>query len=370
MKTFHCNGCQSLVFYENTLCLTCGRCLAYDPGSGEMLALEPADMGTWRSVRGGETDPDALKLCANYSDHGVCNWVLHADNPQVLCRSCLLTHTIPRLDVAGSQDAWAKLEVAKRRLLYTLLNLNLPLEGKLGNVRSGLEFRFISDSLGASGDQSRVLTGHDNGLITINVAETDDVHRETQRAKLREPYRTLLGHFRHEIGHYYWDRLIAGGESLEAFRLLFGDERLDYQAALTQHYQDGAPPDWADRFISEYASTHPWEDWAESWAHVMHMIDALDTAHFVGLTVKPIRTDEPELAAPPVHVRGHVGDFDTLIQEWATLTYVLNNLTRGLGHADAYPFVLSSPIIDKLRFVCETIAEAGKVTDGPRQHAA
>jgi hypothetical protein len=356
VKTFHCTACQALIFFENTKCLACGRSLAYFPDRAEMLAFEPADEGLWHSVRGDVVESYTYKLCANYRDHGACNWATRSDDPESMCRSCLLTHTIPNLELAGCKEAWVKLESAKRRLVYALLSLNLPLQSKRQAASSGLEFRFLSDSVSANGDRSRILTGHDNGLITINVAETDDVYRETQRLRHGEPYRTLLGHFRHETGHYYWDLLIADSERLDDYRRLFGDERADYQLALKKHYEAGPPPNWADNFISAYASTHPWEDWAESWAHVMHMVDALETAHFVGLSVKPARGDEPELSVPPVPTRAHVGEFDHLIEEWATLTYVLNNLTRGLGLADAYPFVLSAPIVDKLRFVCQTIA--------------
>ena len=358
VKTFHCTACQALIFFENTKCLTCGRSLAYFPDRTEMLALEPADDGLWHSVQGDFVESDAYKFCANYSNHGACNWALRADDPESMCRSCTLTHTIPNLELAGSKEAWIKLETAKRRLVYALLRLSLPLQSKWQAENGGLEFRFLSDAVSANGDQSRILTGHDNGLITINVAESDDVYRETERLRHHEPYRTLLGHFRHEIGHYYWDLLIADSKRLEDYRRLFGDEGTDYQLALKRHYEEGPPANWGDNFISAYASTHPWEDWAESWAHVMHMVDALETAHFVGLSVKPAREDEPELSVPPVPTRAHVGDFDRLIEEWTTLTYVLNNLTRGLGLPDAYPFVLSAPIVDKLRFVCETIASA------------
>jgi hypothetical protein len=321
-----------------------------------MLALESTESGAWHSVVGNIVEAHEYKYCANYTDHGTCNWALHSDDPESMCCSCKLTHTIPNLEVAGNQEAWAKLETAKRRLVYALLSLKLSVRSKWQDEKQGLEFRFLSDSVSANGDQGRVLTGHDNGIITINVAEADDVYREKERLAHGEPYRTLLGHFRHEIGHYYWDLLIANSKKVEDFRRLFGDERADYQLALKQHYETGPPANWADNFISAYASTHPWEDWAESWAHVMHMVDALETAHFVGLSVKPARRDEPALAVPPAPTRAHVGDFDNLIKEWATLTYVLNNLTRGLGLADAYPFVLSAPIIDKLRFVCQTIA--------------
>jgi hypothetical protein len=369
VKTFHCTGCQALIFFENTQCLACGRALAYYADRAEMLALESAGDGVWHSVRGEIVEKESYKFCANYQDHGTCNWALRGDDPESMCCSCRLTHTIPNLEVPGNVEAWAKLETAKRRLIYALLSLKLPVRSKRTDDEAGLEFRFLSDSVSA-GDQSRVLTGHDNGLITINVAESDDVYREKQRLALREPYRTLLGHFRHEIGHYYWDVLIAGSDRLEDFRRLFGDERADYQLSLKQHYDAGPPPNWADSFISAYASTHPWEDWAESWAHVLHMVDALETAHFVGLSVKPARRDEPELSVPAVPTRGQVGVFERLIEEWATLTYVLNNLTRGLGLADAYPFVLSTPIVDKLRFVCETIAGSSTKLEPTQQSAA
>jgi len=239
--------------------------------------------------------------------------------------------------------------------LYAILSLELPLVTKLQDGRRGLEFKFLNDTVAVNGDQSRVLTGHDDGLITINVAEADDVYRETQRQHQHEPYRTLLGHFRHEIGHYYWDQLIANSDRLEQFRQLFGDEQLDYAEAVKQHYEQGAPANWEERFISAYATTHPWEDWAESWAHVMHMVDALETAQAVGLSANPLRRDEPILSIPAKPPLARVEDFDQLVREWTSLTYVLNNLTRGLGLADAYPFVLSTPVIEKLRFVCTTM---------------
>jgi hypothetical protein len=202
----------------------------------------------------------------------------------------------------------------------------------------------------------QVLTGHRNGVITIHVAEADDVEREQRRHQMHEPYRTLLGHFRHESGHYYWDRLLQHSPRLAAFRLVFGDERADYSEALTWHYQRGAPTDWPQRFISAYASAHPWEDWAETWAHYLHMTDALETAVACGLSLQPLRPDEPSL--PPT-VRGdRLGAFGQMLTAWFSLIYVLNNLNRSLGLPDSYPFILSTPAIDKLRFIHETIAAA------------
>ena len=262
------------------------------------------------------TLPKCYKLCANYTDHNICNWALSANASGTLCAACGLTSTIPDLSVESHRDAWLKLEIAKRRLVFDLLSLKLPWRRKGIDAEHGLEFRFLSDVVTVNGDHSRVLTGHDNGLITINVAEADDLHREAQRLRHHEPYRTLLGHFRHEIGHYYWDVLIQDTNRLHSFRALFGDERADYQAALKVHYEQGAPANWAEHFISAYASTHPWEDWAESWAHVLHMADALDTAHAVGLSVRPLRADEPTLAIPSALVRAQVVYFERLVADW------------------------------------------------------
>jgi hypothetical protein len=172
-----------------------------------------------------------------------------------------------------------------------------------------------------------------------------------------EPYRTLLGHFRHEIGHYYWDRLIPETEHLTQFRELFGDERADYQQALQKHYNDGPPPNWDQAYISAYATMHPWEDWAESWAHLLHMVDALETASAAGLSLKPKRRDEPSMRPPPDPLHTRHERFDQMVDAWFPLTYVLNNLNRGLGLPDSYPFVLSAPVIAKLRFIHQVVRE-------------
>src|SRR5437868_9942335 len=130
------------------------------------------------------------------------------------------------------------------------------------------------------------MTGHKDGIVTMKVEEADDVTRVRVRTQMREPYRTLLGHFRHETGHYYWDRLIANSDWLEPFRGLFGDERASYAEALDRHYQQGAPLDWQPQYVSAYATMHPWEDWAETWAHYLHMMDAVDTALGFGMSAR------------------------------------------------------------------------------------
>ncbi len=349
MKIFHCDHCQQLVFFENVRCLTCDHPLAYLPDLETMGSLVAAGTNLWRSPLP-QAEGRGYRLCENYTQHNVCNWAVAAQDPQPLCRSCRLTHTIPDLSHPGYKEAWYRLEVAKRRLVYTLLRLGLPLDSPRSEPEQGLVYEFLADTPGAP----PVLTGHSHGVITLNIAEADDAEREKRRVQLHEPYRTLLGHFRHEVGHYYWERLLASSPRLHAFHSLFGDEREDYGEALERHYEHGVPAAWQQRFVSAYASAHAWEDWAETWAHYLHMTDTLETAAACGLSLRPHRRDEPALQ--PEAREGRLGDFEQMLSDWFPLTYVLNNLNRGLGLPDGYPFVLSSPVIDKLRFVHETIA--------------
>jgi hypothetical protein len=265
-----------------------------------------------------------------------------------------LTRIIPDLAQPEHRQAWYRLEVAKRRLIFTLLQLRLPIVSREEDPDRGLAFEFKMDVPNGGA----VLTGHATGIITINVAEADDVERERRRKSLHEPYRTLLGHFRHESGHYYWDRLIKDREVFEGFREVFGDERSDYDVALKTHYADGPPADWQDRFISAYASAHPLEDWAETWTHYLHMIDTVETAAACGVSLQPRRSDEPSLRRVPPYAISQDAPFEPLIESWFPVTYMLNNFNRGLGLADAYPFVWSVPAIDKLRFVHEILRDA------------
>jgi hypothetical protein len=358
MKTFHCTHCDNLIFFENVRCLSCERPLAFLPDHGIMAALIESPDGLWRSQIRAAQDPaqdPGYRLCANCDQVSVCNWAVPADDPNALCASCRLNRVIPDLSNPRNTTVWYRLELAKRRMLYTLLGLGLPVVPKQQNGDSGLAFEFLEDS--TDGDAQRVLTGHDNGLITLNIAEADDVHREKERTLRNEPYRTLLGHFRHEIGHYFWDRLILNGPKTDAFRAVFGDERADYQEALQRHYREGPPARWDRNFISAYATMHPWEDWAESWAHYLHMVDALETAGAAGLALRPQRAGEPSMQPPPDPLNPRHRDFDAMVDSWLSLTYVLNNLSRGLGLPDSYPFVLCPPVIGKLRFIHDTINE-------------
>jgi hypothetical protein len=351
MKIFHCTSCEHLVFFENTICVRCQHKLAYLPDLETIGALEPYREDLWRCVL--PDDERLYRLCGNYSRENVCNWGVPEDDAHELCYSCRFTLVAPDLSQPGNKEAWYKLEVAKRRVLYSLTSLNCPLNDKLEAPSRGLGFKFLSDNAGQG--LKPVLTGHADGVITINVAEADDVERERRRQQLHEPYRTLLGHFRHEVGHYYWDRLIKESPMIDTFRKYFGDERKDYAAALQNHYQQGPSQDWQNRFVTAYAASHPWEDWAETWAHYLHMADTLETAAACGLSLRPRRSDEPQLQAPSDPVTGESGVFDEFLDNWFPLTYALNNLNRCLGLPDAYPFVLSTPAIEKLRLVHRAI---------------
>ena len=361
MRVFNCDHCQHLVFFENVFCVKCNQTLAYLPDLGVIGSLDPAGDGLYTSPLP-RSNGQQYRLCQNYTEHNVCNWAVKADDPDPLCLSCRITQVIPDLTKPGQKEAWYKLEVAKRRLAYTLVNLGLPIVKRIHDPEHGLAFEFRADPEPGS-DEPIVLTGHANGVITINTAEADDAEREKRRLALHEPYRTVLGHFRHEIGHYYWDRLIANTDRLEPFREVFGDERADYGAALKHHYDNGAPADWQSRFVTSYASAHPWEDWAETWAHYLHMVDTLETASACGVSLRPPRKGDPALRAVPDPLDAEPESFDELMESWFPLTYMLNNLNRGLGMADAYPFVLSVPAVEKLRFVHETVRTfPGRVT--------
>ncbi len=355
MKTFHCDKCSQQVFFENTHCSNCDSMLGFQPAMRTINAYEPADNGLWRSLN--KKDAGKLyKQCGNYVEHNVCNWMIPAEDEHELCESCQLTVVIPTLSSEKNHILWSRLETAKRRLLFSLSALNLTPNSKEDDPEAGLAFQFLED--GDTPDEC-VMTGHDDGLITLNIAEADPAERERTREQMHERYRTLLGHFRHESGHYYFDRLVVDTAWQDSFRALFGDERADYSEALQRHYKDGPVADWEQRFVSSYASSHPWEDWAETWAHYLHMIDTLETAHACGLSLKPAKADEPSLDGVTLPTT-RVETFDDTISDWFALTYVLNSLNRSIGMPDSYPFKLSTPVLEKLTFVHKVVASYKK----------
>jgi hypothetical protein len=348
MKTFHCDKCSQQIFFENTLCFNCESTLGYQPATRSINAFEETENGQWRSLHHKE-DGKLYKKCGNYVEHNVCNWMLPADDPHDLCESCQLTEVIPALSSEKNHILWGRLEAAKRRLLFSLATLHLTPASKETEPETGLAFKFLEDGVS---DQC-VMTGHANGVITLNIAEADPAERERTREQMHERYRTLLGHFRHESGHYYFDRLVVDSEWIDEFRTLFGDERQDYGEALKRHYSEGPAADWASQFVSSYASSHPWEDWAETWAHYLHMLDTLETANACGLSLHPVKADEPEIEK--ITLPAKTDAFEDIQRDWFALTYVLNSLNRSIGMPDSYPFTLSTPVLEKLGFVHKVV---------------
>jgi hypothetical protein len=359
MKTFQCEYCGNQVFFENDRCVRCNSCVGYLPDARNMRAFTaPNEGGTETRI---VFDGKEYQPCANWWQHKVCNWLVPVTDAQPFCESCRLNEVIPDLSVPGNLERWQKMELAKRRCLYTLQYLSLPFSGVAPNGAT-LRFRFLAESP----SEPLVVTGHNNGLITVNISEADEDKRERRRLRLHEPYRTVVGHFRHELGHYYWDRLISFTPNLWPFRNLFGDESFDYGMALQNYYQWGPNAEAVKSTVTAYASAHPWEDWAETWAHYMHIVDMMETAsaHGVGLENSkqlemfgplPRRTKKPLTSQT----------FDEVLTLWLPLTCALNTINRGMGLQDLYPFVLTAPVCEKLRFIHEVIQSLTAVKVSP-----
>jgi hypothetical protein len=362
-RAFRCR-CGRPVFFRNDTCLACGTPLGYDPDLVLLRPLAPTrDPAVWRAlrVRGTAAPLVAYRRCANAGTASGCNWLLRDDGDaraHALCRSCRLDRTLPDPADADNARLWLSFENAKRALVSQLIALRLPLASRVSeDPAAGVAFDLLRSAPGGP----PVVTGHANGIVTIDLAEGDDAHRERVRHAMGEPYRTLLGHLRHEIGHYYWQRLVPGTAWEAPFRDLFGDERADYAAALRRHYEAGAPADWQDRHVSAYASAHPWEDWAETWAHYLHMVDALDTARSFGLVAHHDEIRYEPFTAAALHEATAGPDelaFLELVNAWIELTGALNEVTRSMGEPDFYPFVLSAPAVRKLHFVHKVVGLA------------
>ena len=345
MKLFVCQACGQVLYFENVRCEHCGRALGYLPDWGTLSALEPLQNGQFRAL----AVPDwPYRFCQNF-EHGVCNWMVPASGDSAFCAACRHNHLIPDLSVDGNLQLWARIEAAKHRLFYSLIKLGLPLEDRDDDPEHGLAFDFLADP--PQPHAQSVMTGHVNGLITLALKEADDSVREKVRSDMGEPYRTLLGHFRHEIGHYFWDRLIGDSQRKRAqFRVRFGDERTDYAASLARHYKEGAPPGWQNDYVSVYAASHPWEDFAETWAHYLHIVDTLETARAFGIKVAP-RVARGELSAAVDFDSHNPENITQLIDAWLPISFAVNSLNRSMGQPDIYPFVLAPKTIEKLAFI-------------------
>ncbi len=345
MKTFRCTACDQTIVFENTRCGNCGHQLGFLPHVCDMAAVQP-EGDHWISL--GSKDPRRYRFCRNWELQG-CNWLTTPG--EAFCVACRHNRTIPDLSDNCGHLMWQKTEQAKRRLFYSLLRLRLPLE----HAQEPLVFDFVARTAAAP----KPVMGHDNGVITIAVEEGDDATREEHREAMGEPYRTLLGHFRHEIGHYYWDLLVRDGGQAEPFRARFGDEREDYATALKRYYER-KEIELGEGFISAYATSHPWEDFAETFAHYLHIVDTLDTARAMGISLRPFNRAELAVAFDPYRTV----DVDDLVETWLHLTFAVNNLNRSMGHPDLYPFVLSPKVAQKIGFVMNLVQENARGLEG------
>ena len=331
MRVFTCDHCGQVVFFGDDLCLRCRSPLGYDHERGTVVALTEVADGRLVDLT---NSTRSWQRCSGRRITS-CNWLV-PQHSQAMCASCSLTRTRPADSDTSGMAEFVKAEAAKRRLLFQLRELDLPIQPRDEVAGTGLAFDLLSSAA------TKVMTGHDNGLITLDLAEADPEHRERLRRQLGEPYRTLLGHFRHEIGHYYWPVLVTEGDALEACRTIFGDDRVDYGEALAVHYAkaDDHQASWSNSYISQYATMHPYEDWAESFAHYLHIHDTLQTATSFGL--------------------GGTGDetsFGALMDRWLELTLGLNEVNRSMGRPPLYPFVLAPTVIRKLAFVDQVIRQ-------------
>lgn len=405
-RAYSCR-CGRPVFFRNSECLACHTALGYEPFEARLVPLEPVGVEPsgeapgaapagkasatgspapveWQEVPTEATPagpPRRFLRCANLATGAGCNWLVAVPPPGMaggvapveaavstptaeagigagpvapLCVCCRLTRTLPDLSQPDNVVWWNRIEMAKRRLVSSLIGLDLPVSPPGEDPKLGLVFDLLRSSPG----EPKVITGHADGVITLDVEEADDAHREQRRTALGEPYRTLLGHLRHECGHYYWQRLVEPGPWLEPFRSLFGDERQDYSEALKRHYDQGAPPDWNQRFVSHYASSHPWEDWAETFAHYLHLRDTLDTARSFGLDGERVELSYERFGTEVLEGDDAPDGFLQLINSWMELTGVLNELSRSMGVHDFYPFVLSAPVVRKLHLVHRVVCDA------------
>lgn len=342
MNRFECR-CGQLIFFDSTGCVSCGSVLGFDKESMQLLPLNIEPDGSLAADNG-----QLYRLCRNGTELNVCNWIIPSTSTESYCWACSFNRTIPDQSRPRNNERLRRFESAKKRLFYTLLRLGLPLTNGFDDPENGLLLDFVEDQRSdpARFPESFVQTGYHGGVITINTLEADDDTRETVRIQLNELYRTLLGHLRHESGHYFWSVLDPNEGMSGRFRAVFGDPDQDYGEALGRYYENGPEFGWRDNFISAYASAHPNEDWAESWAHYLLIYDALETA-----------AAHRMVATQPDYL-----GIEERVAEWRLLSVALNELNRSSGLRDAYPFVLNDRVANKFRFIHEIVSLLGRRT--------
>ena len=338
MRIFHCNRCGGTVAFAASQCPTCDAPLGYVDGERTIRVLTPApESGSYHL----DGDGRSVWRCLNAA--WGCNWVVPAGSANSWCRACQLTRGRPDESRPDAVEAWMAAEGAKRRLVHQLDELGLPIDIRSASVPDGLAFDLVY--LPGTGG----ITGHLDGIVTLDLAETEEHHRDDLRRRLGEPFRTVIGHLRHEIGHHYWNRLIGQSNELGGFRRLFGDDRVDYADAIGQHYST-VTGDWdSARFVTAYAASHPLEDWAETFAHYLHIVDAVDTAVAHDL-IPPGRTG--------LLVADAIGtlEFADVLDAWRPVNDAFNAIAEALGAPAVYPFQPMGAVVDKLTFVHRQIA--------------
>ena len=346
MKLFDCQFCGNILYFENRTCGQCGHRLGFQPEPDEMTALDSFGDG-WRPVG---SQGVTRYFCAN-ATYDACNWLISEASNETYCLACRHNGIVPDLSDPANLAGWRELELGKHRLFYSLLRWKLPLRTRAEDPVHGLIFNFLADRQ----NLPKVMTGHDDGVITIALTEADDLERERRRLQMGEPYRTILGHFRHEVGHHFWDVLVRDGGKLEACRAVFGDETADYEEALKAHYKNGAPANWQQHFVSSYATSHPWEDFAETWAHYLHIVDTLEMAGEFGMDVKPRLDRIGGLSSHIDFDPYEASSIDPIMAAWFPFVFAINSVSRTMGTRELYPFVLSPTVISKLGFIHDLV---------------
>lgn len=343
MRAFDCPACGGPAPFESQSCPGCQVPLAFHVPSMTLVTI-PDDSVTVDDVR--------WLRCANWA--WGCNWLVADDSGSGQCFAGTFIRKRPDADDTLALERLAETAKSLRRLLFQLMDLSLPTE-PYHRQDMGLAFDLISSR--SSG--TPVIIGHAHGVITIDLAESLDAHRETLRVRLGEPYRTMLGHFRHEVGHYYQAILVENSPVIADCRELFGDERASYADAIARHYKFGAPEGWQESYISEYATMHPWEDFAECFAHYLHITDTLATAAESGLVLEAdrVRWDLPADITPRSDYS--LADIDELLGDWKVLSGVFNRINQSMGKGDLYPFTIPAPVVRKLAFVHRVVTTAG-----------
>lgn len=323
MRAFHCQ-CGGRLFFHSMSCVVCGAIAARCPHCHLVASMSMQSDG---SLTCNECERSA-RLCQNRLDYAVCNAAAHPD--ALLCRYCAMNRVIPDLAIDDNLEKWRLLERAKHRVLYGVDRIGLPIvTDPVCGVGPVLVFEF------KAAVAEPISTGHASGTITINIAEADSVHREQNRVEFGEPHRTLVGHFRHELGHYFWDVCVKPS-LLSEYRALFGDERSpSYEEAKAQYYAAGPPTNWWANYVSQYATMHSWEDFAETFNAYLDMVAIVETSTFFERILMEVNTR----------------DFDSLLHAYRDIGIVVNELNRDMGLLDLVTEVFTPTVIEKLRFI-------------------